>query len=301
MIKFVVDNEYENVRIDKFIRKKLTKIYLSDMYKMLRKGKIKVNNKKVSQNYRIQVSDEIIIYSNYNFGLAEDNKIDFINLSKVRKKELKNFVVYEDENLFVINKICGDVVHRGSGHDISLLEEYRSYYQNENINFVNRIDKLTSGLLLGAKNIRTARELAEEIRSNNIEKKYYILVHGVLDEKKYKDNFRLETYLKKEEEKVISHNTEKKNYKKSITDFKIIKKYSKITLLEARLLTGRTHQLRVQLSEINHPIIGDDKYGKKTSEKQEMFLFSHYLEIKNRNIKIDLEVPKFFIDKVKNF
>lgn len=301
MIKFIIDNEYESVRIDRFIRKKLIKIHLSDIYKMLRKGKIKVNDKKVSQNYRLKLQDVIIIYSNFDFGLQdEENEINFIDLAKERKEELNKFIVYENENLFVINKNCGDVVHRGSGHDISLLEEYRSFYQNKDINFVNRIDKLTSGLLLGAKNIKTARELAEYIRNDEIIKKYYILVQGVLDGNKYKNKFTIKNYLKKDEKKVIISSIKKEEYKESITNFKIIEKYKNTTLLEAELITGRTHQLRVQLSEIGYPIIGDEKYNQFNTDLKDkkMFLFSHYLKIKNKNIEINLGLPKFFIDRI---
>lgn len=301
MIKFIIDNEYESVRIDRFIRKKLIKIHLSDIYKMLRKGKIKVNDKKVSQNYRLKLQDVIIIYSNFDFGLQdEENEINFIDLAKERKEELNKFIVYENENLFVINKNCGDLVHRGSGHDISLLEEYRSFYQNKDINFVNRIDKLTSGLLLGAKNIKTARELAEYIRNDEIIKKYYILVQGVLDGNKYKNKFTIKNYLKKDEKKVIISSIKKEEYKESITNFKIIEKYKNTTLLEAELITGRTHQLRVQLSEIGYPIIGDEKYNQFNTDLKDkkMFLFSHYLKIKNKNIEINLGLPKFFIDRI---
>ncbi|PID67325.1 MAG: RNA pseudouridine synthase [Fusobacteriales bacterium] len=306
MIEFIIDREYENVRIDRFIRKKLSKIYLSDIYKMLRKAKIKVNNKKVSQNYRLKLDDKITIFTNYNFALEEENKETFIDLDKDRKIELEKFIVYEDKDLFIINKNCGDVVHKGSGHDISLLEEYRSFYKNGNINFVNRIDKLTSGLLLGAKNIRTARELAEDIRNNDIQKKYYILVHGIIDEEKYGSSFTLENYLKKDEDKVVLTNDEKKDYKKSISNFKILKKYGKLTLLEAELITGRTHQLRVQLSGINHSIVGDTKYGinnisENIKNDEKMFLFSHYLKIENRNIEINLNIPNFFLHKTNNF
>ena len=198
-------------------------------------------------------------------------------------------IVFENENLFVINKSLGDVIHKGSGHDISLLEEFRSYYSNNNINFVNRIDKLTSGLVIGAKNIKTAREIAKEIQAGNIVKKYYILVNGKIE----KDNFILENYLKKDEERVIVSDIEKEGYKKSITYFKKIKGYDKYTLLEAELKTGRTHQLRAQLNHLGNNIVGDTKYGK--NEKEDiMYLFSYYLKIDLYNLEIKLEIPDLF-------
>lgn len=173
MIEYIIDEDYESVRVDRFLRKHLKNINLSEIYKMLRKGKIKVNNKKISQDYRLVLGDIIFIFLPEIF--KEKNEEKFIEISQIRKEKLKQMIVFENDNLFVINKPLGDVVHKGSGHDISLLEEFRSYYSNNNINFVNRIDKLTSGLVIGAKNIKTAREVAKEIQAGNIVKKILYL------------------------------------------------------------------------------------------------------------------------------
>lgn len=293
MIEYIIDEEYESVRVDRFLRKHLKNINLSEIYKMLRKGKIKVNNKKISQDYRLILGDIVFIFLPENF--KENNEEKFIELSHIelsqeRKEKLKEMIVFENDSLFVINKLLGDVVHKGSGHDISLLEEFRSYYSNNNINFVNRIDKLTSGLVIGAKNIKTAREVAKEIQSGNIVKKYYILVNGKIE----KNDFIIENYLKKDEEKVIVSDVEKDGYKKSITYFKKIKEYNKYTLLEAELKTGRTHQLRAQLNHIGNNIVGDTKYGKNEKEDL-MYLFSYYLKIDLYNLEIKLEIPNFFL------
>ena len=281
MIEYIIDEEYESVRVDRFLRKHLKNINLSEIYKMLRKGKIKVNNKKISQDYRLVLGDIVFIFLPENF--KENQKEVFIELSQERKEKLKEMISFENENLFVINKSLGDVVHKGSGHDISLLEEFRSYYSN-------RIDKLTSGLVIGAKNIKTAREVAKEIQAGNIIKRYYILVNGKIE----KEDFILENYLKKDEEKVIVSDIEKEGYKKSITHFKKIKEYDKYTLLEAELKTGRTHQLRAQLNHIGNNIVGDTKYGKNERGNM-MYLFSYYLKIDLYNLKIKLEIPKSFL------
>ena len=288
MIEYIIDEDYETVRIDRFLRKHLKNINLSEIYKMLRKAKIKVNNKKVSQDYRLVLGDIVFVFLPENF--KENGEEKFIKLEKDRKEKLKEMIVFENENLFVINKSLGDVVHKGSGHNISLLEEFRSYYLNNNVNFVNRIDKLTSGLVIGAKNIKTAREVAKEIQLDNIVKKYDVLVNGKIE----KDNFILENYLKKDEEKVIVSNIEQEDYKKSITYFKKIKEYNKYTLLEAELKTGRTHQLRAQLNHLGNTIVGDTKYGENEREGM-MYLFSYYLKIDLYNLEIKLEIPKSFL------
>ena len=288
MIEYIIDEDYETVRIDRFLRKHLKNINLSEIYKMLRKAKIKVNNKKVSQDYRLVLGDIVFVFLPENF--KENGEEKFIELEKDRKEKLKEMIVFENENLFVINKSLGDVIHKGSGHNISLLEEFRSYYLNNNVNFVNRIDKLTSGLVIGAKNIKTAREVAKEIQLDNIVKKYYVLVNGKIE----KDNFILENYLKKDEEKVIVSNIEQEGYKKSIKYFKKIKEYNKYTLLEAELKTGRTHQLRAQLNHLGNTIVGDTKYGENEREGM-MYLFSYYLKIDLYNLEIKLEIPNFFL------
>jgi len=123
-------------------------------------------------------------------------------------------------------------------------------------------------------------------------KKYYILVNGKIE----KNNFILENYLKKDEERVIVSDIEKDGYKKSITYFKKIKEYDKYTLLEAELKTGRTHQLRAQLNHIGNTIVGDTKYGKNIKEDI-MYLFSYYLKIDLYNLEIKLEMPNFFNKK----
>ncbi len=273
MIEFIIDEEYESVRIDRFLRKHLKNIALSEIYKMLRKAKIKVNNKKVSQDYRLVLGDIIFVFLPESF--EEKNEETFIELNEIRKEELKSMIAYENENLFIINKNLGDVIHKGSGHDISLLEEFRSYYSNNKINFVNRIDKLT-----------------KEIQLGNILKKYYILVYGKIE----KEEFILENYLKKDEEKVIVSDVEKEDYKKSITHYKRINGDNDYTLLEAELKTGRTHQLRAQLNHLGHTIVGDTKYGKNIKEDI-MYLFSYYLKIDLYDLELELRIPNFFLKK----
>ena len=290
MIEFIIDEEYETVRIDRFLRKHLKNIALSEIYKMLRKAKIKVNNKKVSQDYRLVLGDIVFVFLPESF--EEKNEEKFIELNEVKKEKLKFMIVYEDENLFIINKNLGDVIHKGSGHDVSLLEEFRSYYSNNKVNFVNRIDKLTSGLVIGAKNIKTAREIAKEIQLGNITKKYYILVYGKIE----KEKFVLENYLKKDEEKVIVSDIEKEDYKKSITYYKRINGNDDYTLLEAELKTGRTHQLRAQLNYLGHTIVGDTKYGKNIKEDT-MYLFSYYLKIDLYDLELEMGIPNFFLKK----
>ena len=176
-------------------------------------------------------------------------------------------------------------MHKGSGHEYGISEIIKGYLGNSDFNFVNRIDKSTSGLVIGAKNLVTDRELSEEIRDRNIDKKYYIIVDGKVEKKE----FVIKSYLKKLDDKVVELEKFEPGAKESISKFKVIRYGKNCTLLEGALGSGRTHQLRVQLSSFGHPIMGDNKYGR--GKGGIMYLFSYYLNIKKYNIAIELPLP----------
>lgn len=287
-MEHIIDISYENVRLDRFLRKKYENTPLTEIFKGIRTGKIKVNGKKSKENYRLQLDDIVKVL----LQGEQSEKNEFIKLSNKEIDELKSGIVYEDERVVIFNKKPNMVMHKGSGHDYGISEMFKSYYKTDEFNFVNRIDKSTSGLVIGAKNLVVTRELAEEVREGNTEKKYYILVDGVVK----KDKFTLKTYLKKEETKVVELDSYEPGAKESISYFKIIKKGNNKTILEGILETGRTHQLRVQLSNLKHPIVGDGKYGKGGKN---MFLFSYYCEIPKYNIKIELPLPIGFENMLK--
>ena len=287
-MKYIIDKEDEGVRLDRYLRKKLKSIPLTEIFKAMRIGKIKVNNKKKKENYRLEEGDKVFI------GLEIDEEISeehFIKLSPAEKEELKKGIVFENEDLIIFNKKKDVVMHKGSGYEYGISEMFKSYFKDNNFNFVNRIDRKTSGLVIGAKNKISTRILTEEIRENRIKKKYYVLVHGIIN----KDKFIIDNYLKKIDDKVVVTTKDDLEGKEAITIFKVLEKIESknITLLEAELITGRTHQLRVQLSNMGYSIIGDTRYGKKDDEKS-LYLNSFYCEIPKYNIKIELPVSEFF-------
>lgn len=287
-MEYIVDKEFEDVRLDKFLRKKYENIPLTEIFKGIRTGKIKVNGKKSKENYRLQLNDKIKVF--FKDGETKEEKLLEIEDREIEK--IKKSIVYEDENIIIFNKKNNMVMHKGSGYDFGISELLKGYLKNPNFNFVNRIDKATSGLIIGAKSLVTARELAEEIRNRNIEKKYYILVEGIIKNRE----FTIKSYLKKIEDKVIEVEEFEEGAKESISYFKI-KKYGKdCTLLEGTLGSGRTHQLRVQLANMGNAIIGDVKYGK--GKEKMMYLFSHYLKIKKYGIEIDLPIPEEYIKRL---
>lgn len=291
-MKYIIEKEDEGVRLDRYLRKKLKSTPLTEIFKAMRIGKIKVNNKKKKENYRLEEGDKVFI------GLEVDDEIikeePFVNLSSAEKEELKKGIVFENDDLIIFNKKKDVVMHKGSGYEYGISEMFKSYFQNNSFNFVNRIDRKTSGLVIGAKNKISTRVLTEEIRENNIKKKYYVLVHGIIN----KEKFIIDNHLKKIEDSVVVTDEKDPEGKNAVTIFKVLEHGRDITLLEAELVTGRTHQLRVQLSNMGYPIIGDTRYGKKDDEKS-LYLNSFYCEIPKYNIKIELPVSEFFKLRLK--
>lgn len=289
-MEYKIDLSFNDVRLDRFLRKKYENIALTEIFKGIRTGKIKVNGKKTKENYRLKTDDIVKVF----FNSGETVEKEFLNLSLKEKEMLKNGIVYDDKNIVIFNKEADMVMHKGSGYDYGISEMFKSYYKTEEFNFINRIDKATSGLVIGAKNLSITRELSEKLREREIEKKYYILVEGIITQKE----FSIKNFLKKDKEKVIISDCFDKEAKESITYFEVFKIGKRRTILKAKLETGRTHQLRVQLSNIGHPIVGDSKYGKQNNNNNNMFLYSYYCEIPEYKIKIEMPLPKKFIENL---
>lgn len=288
-MEYIIDKEFEDVRVDKFLRKKLSNMPLTEIFKCIRVGKIKVNGKKTKENYRLKLNDVVKLFMKVDLESiqSEENKIKDSDL-----EEIKQFIVYEDENLLILNKKPNMVMHKGSGHEYGVSEILKEYLKNPNFNFINRIDKATSGLIIGTKSLVINRELSEEIRERNIEKKYYILVEGKFKKKE----FTIKSFLKRLEDRVVELEKYEVGAKESISYFRVVETGKDCTLLEGTLGSGRTHQLRVQLASMGNPILGDTKYGK--GKKKIMYLFSHYLKIDKYGIEINLPIPKEYIKRL---
>ncbi|MCK5779901.1 MAG: RluA family pseudouridine synthase [Psychrilyobacter sp.] len=287
---YKITEEYGNTRVDKFVRKKYEGVKLGEIFKYLRTKKIKVNGKKVEGKYRLQVGDVVNVF--LRDGATKEK--EFIKLSEKEMKYIKDGIVFEDDRVLIFDKKPNMVMHKGSGHDYGLSEMLKTYTNNMNFTFVNRIDKATSGMIIGAKTLPVTRELSEEIRERRVEKKYYILVDG----KPKQNKFTVNSYLKKTETKVVELDEWEEGAKESISYFKTITNGKNRTLLEGLLGTGRTHQLRVQLANEKMPIVGDMKYG--VSKESMMYLYSYYVNIPKYNIEIEREIPEVFLTKLKS-
>ncbi|TDT69200.1 23S rRNA pseudouridine955/2504/2580 synthase [Hypnocyclicus thermotrophus] len=283
MIKIIINEQYENSRIDKYIRKNYPKLKLGDIFKFLRSGKIKVNNKKVKQNYRLNIGDELSLYFIY-----ENEEYKYYKLNEKEKQDIKNRIIYEDEEILIFFKNPKEVMHKGSGYEVGISEKLKSYLKNKNFSFVNRIDKDTSGLILGGKTLPKIRELTEIIRERNISKKYYLLVKGNIN----KNRFEIKNKLLNNGDKVVVDD----NGKIAITKYRVIERYNSFTLLEAEILTGRKHQIRVQMQNIGHSIIGDKKYGGINDK----YMYLNSYSISFDKIDIQTDIPNYFKKYINN-
>lgn len=290
-MKITVSKDYENTRLDNFIKKQFEDLTLNDICIMIDSNKILINGELLDKKYRVQKNDIIDI-------LYEESELpnfkSFISLSEEEIQFIKDSIVFENENFVIFNKNPKYIVHDNRGHNNGLVDMLKAYTKNLNFCFVNRIDRDTSGLIIGSKSLETTRDLSAEIKNRQVDKQYYILVNGVPAE----DTFTIKSYLKKLSRKVIEVDKDEEGGKESISHFEVIKRGKSRTILRGILETGRTHQLRVHLANYGMPIVGDKKYG--FNDKEEiMHLFSHKIIINKYNFVIDLDYPEYFNENLE--
>lgn len=302
----VVDSEMEGMRLDRYLRKNFKDEPLSRIFGAIRAGDVKVNGKKSKENYRLALNDTIVIKNLFsenfdNKKSFEKNNLKKIQIQKSDLEKYKKMIIFENEDFFIVNKSEKIPMHKGTGHKYGLAEVFKEIFKNENINFANRLDFETSGLVIGCKNLKFLRYISQKIRDNEIQKKYFAIVHNIKNNIESK-SFKIENYLTTTENKVIvSENPISKDSKKSITNFKKIeiselkntkkildllgKNNKNVFLLDVDLVTGRKHQIRVQLAHQKIPIVGDKKYGIQDGSDK-FFLCCYFLSFDNYKFSI---------------
>ena len=250
---YIVDEEYEDVRLDNCLISRLKNLPRSKIYSIIRKGEVRVNGSRSKPDRRLK-KDDVIRIPPYRIEERNQNRA-----SKSLIELLEERIIYNKNSVLILNKPEGLASHGGSGLKLGLIEAVRQIDDKfKNAQLVHRLDRGTSGCIVLSLKRSVLRTLNTEMREGRVEKKYLAIVGSKWPHKEIQITSNLKkNHLRSGERHVI----ETPDGKQSITKFKRLKSNQKVCLLECTLLTGRTHQIRVQVSNEGHPIIGDKKYG----------------------------------------
>lgn len=257
-VNLVVDKGQEPLRIDKFIQNRIEGATRSKVQQAIEAGMVLVNDKPTKANYKVRPLDRLIVYSNRS---PESNEIIPENIPLN--------IVYEDEDVMVINKPPGMVVHPGSGNPNGTLVNALAYYLSEDkenvvetiprFGLVHRIDKNTSGLLVIAKSEKAMTDLAKQFFDHTVNRRYMALVWGDFEE----DKGTVEAHVGRHQRlrKIMDVFPDGEYGKEAITHYEVLERFNYVTLIACKLETGRTHQIRVHMQHIRHPLFNDETYG----------------------------------------
>ena len=298
MEKIIISKNIETLRLDKVLAlhfKDYSREYLSNLIK---NKEVLVNGKEVSPSYKVKENDEVSV----NFKEKETN-LD------LKPYEIKLDIVYEDDDVLIINKPKGLVVHPGSGHQDDTLVNALIYNKIKlstmngvnRVGIVHRIDKDTSGLLLICKNDFAHNEIAKQLKDHTMHREYIALVDGNIEN----DFGKVIGPIGRDKNNRLKMCIDKINGKEAITHFKVVNRYKKYTLIECQLETGRTHQIRVHMSSIGFPIVGDQIYGGsnyiyQNGQLLHAFKLSFIHPTKKEELTFTIDLPDYFKEVLKN-
>ena len=292
MEKIIV--EQADIRLDKYISEKFDKLSRTMIQKLIENGDIKVNNEPKKMSYKVQIGDKITV------NIPEIKEVG------IKPQDIPIDIVYEDNDIIVVNKPKGLVVHPANGNPDGTLVNAIMAMCKESLSgiggelrpgIVHRIDKDTSGLLIVAKNDEAHINMSNQIKDRLVKKVYIALVRGVISEDEATIDMPIGRSAKDRKKMAVV-----RDGKQAITHFKVLKRYPKYTLLEIKIDTGRTHQIRVHMAEIGHPVIGDMVYsnGKNDFGVEGQMLHAKSLDFKHpitgKPMHLEAELPKYFKD-----
>lgn len=285
-------------RLDKFLALKIPDKSRSYLAKLIDEENVKVNGKVFPCSYKVKVGDEVSV------EIPEDT------MTKITAENIDLDVVYEDKDILIINKPQGMVVHPANGHHSGTLVNAILAHCTDlsSINgvirpgIVHRIDKDTSGLICVAKNDEAHQKLAEQLKTHSMNREYYALVAGVIKE----NSGTVDMPIAREKANRLRMGISKEG-KPAITHFEVVERYSDTTLVKCKLVTGRTHQIRVHMSAIGHPVEGDPLYyGKFYNRiyKNGQLLVAYKLHLThpttNKEMTFEIDLPNYFKEILKN-
>ena len=288
----IIVEDNEGIRIDSYLSEKL-ELSRSKVQKLIKEDKVKVNGKIVSNSYLVKTDDEIIVDDNLDYSInveAEDIPLD---------------IVYEDDDLLIIKKESGMVVHPAPGHYTgtlvnALLYKYKNLAGDKfRPGIVHRLDKDTSGLMIVAKNEEMLEKISLMISKKEVERKYLAIVDGLIKH----DTGEIDAPIGRDRNNRQKMAVTDVNAKEAVTHFRVLERFNNNTYIECILDTGRTHQIRVHLAYIGYPVNNDPLYGKGKCTDFGQMLHSYSIKFNHprtgKEIKYEVEPPKEFKDKLE--
>ena len=290
--EYIINNEFIGMRIDKAISEKDKELSRVAIQRMIDNENIKVNGKKVKASYKLNKEDKVTI---------EKEEIKEV---EIKAEDIPLDIIYEDKDIIVINKAKGMVVHPGNGNVDGTLVNAIMNICKESLSgiggeirpgIVHRIDKDTTGLLIVAKNDKAHINVSNQIKNHEVVKTYIALVRGVIKNNEGTIDMPIARSTSDRTKMAVS-----KNGKNAVTHFKVLKRFKEYTLLEINIETGRTHQIRVHMSQIGYPVVGDYIYsnGRNPFGVQGQMLHSQKLEFvhptTNKKMKLKAPLPEEF-------
>lgn len=297
-IHFTVSAEDNGVRIDKYLSDHMEEMSRSYLQKLLKSEDVIVNEKAVKANYKVGSGDVISV------SVPEPEEVN------IQPEDIPLDILYEDEDLIVVNKPKGMVVHPSAGHYSQTLVNALMYHCRDELSGINgvmrpgivhRIDMNTTGSLLVCKNDFTHNHIAEQLKEHSIKRKYRAIVHGVLKEDDGVIDAPIGRHPTDRKKMAVNY----KNGKTALTHYHVCQRFSNFTYIECQLETGRTHQIRVHMKSIGHPILGDDVYGPAKSPFRLEGQTLHAMVLgfihprKNSYMEFSAPLPEYFINLLK--
>jgi len=291
-LKEIIVDDFDNVRLDSYISTKDSSLSRSTIQKLLEDNNITVNGENKKNSYKVKIGDVIKV------NIPDAKESDLV------AQDIPIEIVYEDSDIIVVNKPKGMVVHPANGNpDGTLVNAIMNICKDslsgiggeKRPGIVHRLDKNTSGLLIVAKNDNAHIKMSEQIKNREVKKIYIALVRGSIEENEATINMPIARSKKDRKKMAVD-----RDGKEAITHFEVIKRYGQYTLLRIKIDTGRTHQIRVHMSQIGHPVVGDDVYsnGKNEFGVEGQMLHAKSLDFKHpvsgKQIHLEAEIPEYF-------